>query len=128
VVDHGKVIASGTSDELKAQVGQERLELTVAPGSDLGAALRALQAHGEGDVHVDRERRHLTLPVTGGSRILMDVVRDLDAADVRLDDLALRRPTLDDVFLTLTGHAAEEPTPEEQTPARRPDRRQEDVA
>jgi ABC-2 type transport system ATP-binding protein len=108
VVDHGRVIARGTSDELKAQVGGERLEVSVARGSDLDAAMRALSAYASGDLHVDAEHRRVIVPVTNGARLLPDAVRDLDAAGLRLDDLALRRPTLDDVFLTLTGHAAED--------------------
>ena len=108
VVDHGQVIARGTSDELKAQVGGERLEVTVARGSDLDAAVRALSGYASGDLHVDAEHRRVVVPVANGPRLLADAVRDLDAAGLRLDDLALRRPTLDDVFLTLTGHAAEE--------------------
>jgi ABC-2 type transport system ATP-binding protein len=115
VIDHGRVIASGTSDELKAQVGRERLEVAVAPGSDLEAALRALRPYARGEMHVDVDRRHVTLPVTNGSGVLADVVRDLDAAGARLDDLALRRPTLDDVFLSLTGHAAEGTEGDDQT-------------
>ena len=113
VVDHGRVIAQGTADELKAQVGGERLELTVARGSALDAAVRALKPYGDGDLHVDEHRRHVVLPVVNGARLLANVVRDLDAAGVRVDDLGLRRPTLDDVFLTLTGHAAEETVPEQ---------------
>ena len=108
VVDHGQVIARGTSDELKAQVGGERLEISVARGSDLDAALRALSPYASGDLRVDHERRRVVVPVINGSRLLPSAVRDLDAAGLQLDDLALRRPTLDDVFLTLTGHAAEE--------------------
>jgi ABC-2 type transport system ATP-binding protein len=119
VVDHGKVIASGTSDELKAQVGRERLEITAAEGSDLARAAQALQPFARGDLHVDAPERHITLSVADGSRILADVVRDLDAAGIGLDDLALRRPTLDDVFLTLTGHAAEVAAEEETEPGRR---------
>jgi ABC-2 type transport system ATP-binding protein len=114
VVDHGQVIARGTSDELKAQVGGERLEISVARGSDLDAALRALSPYASGDLRVDHERRRVVVPVINGSRLLPSAVRDLDAAVLQLDDLALRRPTLDDVFLTLTGHAAEE------TPAAEP--------
>src|SRR5689334_4791150 len=114
VVDHGQVIARGTSDELKAQVGGERLEMSVARGSDLDAALRALSPYASGDLHVDHERRRVVVPVTNGSRLLPSAIRDLDAAGIQIDDLALRRPTLDDVFLTLTGHAAEE------TPAAEP--------
>ena len=108
VVDHGRIIASGTSDDLKAQVGGERLEVTVAEGSDLDTAVHALRPHARGDVQFDRATGHVTLPVSEGSRQLAQVVRDLDAANVRLDDLALRRPTLDDVFLALTGRAAED--------------------
>ena len=109
VVDHGRVIARGTADELKRQVGGERLEITVTRGGDLTAAVAALQRYADGSPHVDRERRHVVVPVSNGSRLLAGVVRDLDDAGIQLDDLAMRRPTLDDVFLALTGHAAEEP-------------------
>jgi ABC-2 type transport system ATP-binding protein len=107
VVDRGQVIARGTADELKAQVGGERLEVTVARGSDVAAAVRALYPYAEGEPRVEAERRRVVVPVSNGARLLTNAVRDLDAAGLRLDDLALRRPTLDDVFLTLTGHAAE---------------------
>jgi len=109
-VDHGRVIAAGTPDELKTQVGGERLEITVARGGDLAAAVRALTPFAQGDVHTDPDRRHVVVPVANGARLLADAVRDLDAAGVRLDDLSLRRPTLDDAFLILTGHAAEVPS------------------
>ncbi len=115
VIDHGLVIATGTSDELKAQVGGERLAVTVARGSDFDAARRAIVSYSEGDPHIDAERRTIIMPVTNGGRLLADVVRDLDAAGVRLDDLGLRRPTLDDVFLLLTGHAAEIDISDDQT-------------
>ncbi|MDQ2713424.1 MAG: ATP-binding cassette domain-containing protein [Chloroflexota bacterium] len=106
VVDHGNVIAKGTSDELKAQVGGERLELTVAHGDDLDAAMQAMRPYSAGEIQVHTDQRHLIVPVTQGAQLLATVVRDLDAAQIPLDDLALRRPTLDDVFLSLTGHAA----------------------
>ena len=109
VIDHGRVIAQGTADELKAQIGGERLELTLAPHSDLGAAVQALRPYRSGDIQIDRERRHLALPVTDGAQRLAAIVRDLDGAQITLSDLALRRPTLDDVFLSLTGHAVSEP-------------------
>ena len=108
VVDHGRVIARGTSDDLKAQVGGERLEVTVARGGNLDDAVHALSPFASGDVRVDAERRRVVAPVTNGSRLLADAVRDLDAAGLQLEDLALRRPTLDDVFLALTGHEAEQ--------------------
>ena len=109
VVDTGRVIASGTADDLKARVGGERLELTVTEGGDVDAAARVLApyAHGEGNVRVEVDRRHASATVEGGAKLLVAVVRDLDVAGVQLDDLGLRRPTLDDVFLALTGHAAE---------------------
>lgn len=108
VIDQGRVIAKGTADELKAQIGGERLELTLAPGSDLNVALAALRPYRSGEAQMDAAQRHLAVPVTQGAERLAAMVRDLDAAHVALDDLALRRPTLDDVFLTLTGHAASE--------------------
>lgn len=105
VVDQGRVIAKGTSDELKAQVGGERIELTVAQEGDLNAAMQAVRPYSSGELQVESEHRHLVVPVTQGAQLLAAIVRDLDAAQIPLDDLALRRPTLDDVFLTLTGRA-----------------------
>jgi ABC-2 type transport system ATP-binding protein len=103
VIDEGRVIAGGTAEELKSTVGGERLELSVVPGSELETAVRVLQPFGLGPVQVDREGYRLTVPVAGGAALLPSVVRALDAAGARLADLALRQPTLDDVFLTLTG-------------------------
>jgi len=111
VIDGGRVIAEGTADELKAQVGGAQLELTVTRSSDLDMALQTLQPYGT--AQVDAERRLLTIPVTTGSGLLPGVVRELDTVGVRLDDLRLRRPTLDDVFLTLTGHTTEQVAAEE---------------
>jgi len=110
VIDHGHVIASGTADELKAKVGGERLELIFEGHADLWAARSLLEPLAVGDAQVDEHARRLTVPVTGGAEVLMDGLRVLDADGVRVLDVALRRPTLDDVFLTLTGHAAEPPT------------------
>ena len=106
VVDLGRVIARGTADELKAQIGGERLELTVARGGDLNVAAQALRPYSAGEIQVNADARQLVVPVRQGTQLLADVVRDLDAAHIPLDTLALRRPTLDDVFLTLTGRAA----------------------
>jgi ABC-2 type transport system ATP-binding protein len=109
VVDAGRVIAEGTSGELKARVGGERLEVIVARGDGLEEAVGVLEryAHGDGGVRVDAERGYAGVTVAGGPGLLAAVVRDLDAAGVQADELGLHRPTLDDVFLTLTGHAAE---------------------
>ncbi|HEY9474358.1 MAG TPA: ATP-binding cassette domain-containing protein [Mycobacteriales bacterium] len=108
VIDVGRVIAQGTSDQLKAQVGGVRLEVTVAEPGHVDPAVAALRHHAAGELTVDREARHVVVPVSAdGAGCLPGVVRDLDAAGVTVADLALRRPTLDDVFLALTGHAAE---------------------
>jgi ABC-2 type transport system ATP-binding protein len=113
VVDAGRVIAEGTSGELKARVGGERLEVTLEQEDGLEDAARVLEryAHADGGVRVDTERRYLVATVAGGAGLLAAVVRDLDAARVKVDELGLHRPTLDDVFLTLTGHAAEPDAP-----------------
>jgi ABC-2 type transport system ATP-binding protein len=116
VVDHGLIIARGTSDELKAQVGGERLEVTVARGGNLQDAVQALSPYSVGEVQINAEHRHVIVPIANGAQQLINVVRDLDAAQVPLDDLALRRPTLDDVFLTLTGHATTEGQATEEAP------------
>lgn len=107
VVDHGRVIAEGTTGELKSQIGGDRLELTVAGTGDLDAAIHAVSSHSRGDMQIDPERRSISAPVINGPGLLTAIVRDLDVAGVPVDDLALRRPTLDEVFLALTGHAAE---------------------
>jgi ABC-2 type transport system ATP-binding protein len=106
VIDHGKVIAEGTADQLKAQVGGERLEITVADGAQLETARELLEPLGVGRAALDAHRRSLLMPVSGGPAVLTDALRTLDSAQIVLDDVGLRRPTLDDVFLSLTGHAA----------------------
>jgi len=109
VVDHGKAIAEGTADELKAQVGGERIEIVLSSSDDLGSAHSVLSGVVGGGVEVDDRARRLTAPVTHGASALMETLRRLDAEHIDLSDVALRRPTLDDVFLTLTGHMSEEP-------------------
>jgi ABC-2 type transport system ATP-binding protein len=107
VVDAGKVIAEGTSDELKAMVGGEQIEVTLMPGADLAAAAAAVQGHATGAVTVDTRQRKLTAPVAATGGMATALVRTLDRAGVRVDSLTVHRPSLNDVFLTLTGHAAE---------------------
>jgi ABC-2 type transport system ATP-binding protein len=115
VVDRGQVIAEGTSAELKAKVGGERVHLAVAPESDLAVARDVLGRYADGLPQVDPAERMVEAPVVHGARRMPDIVRDLDAAGVLLDDLGIRRPSLDDVFLILTGHAAEDQLPGNQT-------------
>lgn len=105
VVDLGRVIARGTADELKAQVGGERIELTISPEGNLSVAEEMLRPYSVGEILVNRDDRQLVVPVARGAQLLAAAVRDLDAAQIPVDTLSLRRPTLDDVFLSLTGHA-----------------------
>jgi ABC-2 type transport system ATP-binding protein len=107
VIDHGKGIAQGTASELKDLVGGERIEIVLGVGAELAAARALLQQLAAGEVVVDEHARRFVVPVTGGSQVLVEALRRLDAIGAAVMDIALRRPTLDDVFLTLTGHAAE---------------------
>lgn len=106
VVDHGRVIAEGTAAQLKSKVGGERIQLTVADPADLGAAAAVLARRADGPTQTDAAELAVTAPVAGGARRLPAIVRDLDEAGIVLDDLGVRYPSLDDVFLTLTGHAS----------------------
>ncbi len=108
VIDHGRVIARGTALQLKQQVGGERLEITISDSPWLDAARRVLEALGEGPAYVDPETRHVSVAVTSHEGVLTRAIRELDAADVHVDDIGFRRPTLDEVFLSLTGRPAEE--------------------
>jgi ABC-2 type transport system ATP-binding protein len=99
VIDHGKVIAEGTSDELKTRVGGERLEVHLGDPAHEQAAVAALGGEA---------RAEFPLVIVPGEMHVADAVRRLDEAGVAIEDIARRRPTLDDVFLALTGHAAEE--------------------
>ncbi|WP_230536271.1 ATP-binding cassette domain-containing protein [Streptomyces sp. OUCMDZ-3434] len=107
VVDHGRVIARGTSDELKARTGGERVELVVHERERIADAVEVLTRVGEGAPTVSEHTRKLTVPVSGGAKLLAEVIRELDVRKIEIDDIGLRRPTLDDVFISLTGHAAQ---------------------
>jgi ABC-2 type transport system ATP-binding protein len=108
VIDHGTAIAQGTPDELKRQVGGERVEVTVGAVAELDAARATLAPFAAGDPVTDEESRTIRVPVDGGQGILRDVLRSLDAAGIAVVDVGMHRSTLDDVFMTLTGHHAEE--------------------
>jgi ABC-2 type transport system ATP-binding protein len=116
VVDVGRVIAEGTSDELKDRIGGEVLEIHVEDASETKRAADALQGLGTGEPNVDVDEGWVRLPVgTEGAAALRDATRRLDEMQLALAGFAVHRPTLDDVFMSLTGHAAEdgsEPEPE----------------
>jgi ABC-2 type transport system ATP-binding protein len=107
VIDHGLAIAHGTADQLKAMVGGERIEVTVGQG-EVDSASRVLRQFAVGEIQADQRNRHLVVPVSGGAPVLTQALRSLDAERIQVRDATLRRPTLDDVFLTLTGHGAED--------------------
>lgn len=107
VVDTGKIIARGTADSLKSQIGGERIEVVVHDRTMLPQAITIISRDCEGESTVDEHTRRVTAPARAGAQSLVKVLRDLDEASIAIDDIGLRRPTLDDVFLTLTGHVAE---------------------
>jgi ABC-2 type transport system ATP-binding protein len=107
VIDQGLAIAHGTSDQLKAQVGGERIEVVVVDATSLDEAAAVLKAVAVGEVEADPGARRLLAPVSTGADALADALAELRARGIGIHDIGLRRPTLDDVFLTLTGHAAE---------------------
>ncbi|MFG2735103.1 ATP-binding cassette domain-containing protein [Streptomyces harbinensis] len=107
VVDHGQVIARGTSDELKTRSGGDVIELVVHDRERIPEAQDILRRLGEGEPGLVAHTRRLTVPATGGAKLLAEVIRELDGRAIEIDDIGLRRPTLDDVFISLTGHSAE---------------------
>lgn len=107
VIDHGRIIASGSPDELKRQIGVSVLEIHLADPLNVSRVIDIIKQFGSETPHADTDTGIVTMPVSGGATILVDVVRQLDAATIELRDVMLRRPSLDDVFLKLTGHAAE---------------------
>jgi len=107
VIDHGKVIARGTSDALKSQVGGERLEVTVEV-AQIAETTKIIERVSGNTAHLDSAIRTISAPVSTGAKALMDVLRALDEAQIHPSDIGLKRPSLDDVFMALTGHVAEE--------------------
>jgi ABC-2 type transport system ATP-binding protein len=108
VVDHGRIIARGTADQLKAEVGGERIEVVVRHKEDISRAGAVLVRDTQHEFSVDEHTRRLTVPSEGGAGRLVVIARDLLDEQIEIDDIGLRRPTLDDVFLSLTGRPAEE--------------------
>ncbi len=108
VIDHGNAIARGTSTQLKNEFGGDRIEVTLLHENQIGQARQALASFARGEIQHDEGSLRLTVPITGGARTLTDALRALDQEQIALDDVQLRRPTLDDVFLSITGHRAEE--------------------
>ena len=107
VIDHGRAIAQGTSDELKDLVGGERIEVKVTVREALPGVRDVLGRVAVGELQGDERSRVVVAPVSGGVSVLAGVLADLDAEGIEVTDVVLRRPTLDDVFLALTGQAAE---------------------
>ncbi|HSJ92376.1 MAG TPA: ATP-binding cassette domain-containing protein [Ilumatobacter sp.] len=112
VVDHGRVIANGTSDELKDRIGGDRLTVSIARAENRDLALATLRPLCTGDVDVSHDGRTFSAPIHSGDRVVPGVIRALDDAGIDVLDVEVRRPTLDDVFLTLTGHVTAEPDEE----------------
>ena len=117
VMEAGKVIAEGTPDELKREVGGDQLEVVIEKSKEsadeaaqLERTREAVARHGSGPPHVDREQRRVSAAVDDRVAAMAGVLRDLQEHRVAIADIALRKPTLDDVFLRLTGHGAEAAT------------------
>jgi len=117
IVDHGRVIAAGTPDELKGLAGRDVIEVRPRIASQLTVIAEVLDEVGAEPARTDHDTHRVSAPVDGGAEQLATVVRLLDERGISVDDIGLRRPTLDEVFLTLTGHPADDPDPSNATAA-----------
>jgi ABC-2 type transport system ATP-binding protein len=111
VIDHGRIIAQGTANELKKQVGGDVLEIHVDNHDKISEASSCIAQFGTEAPRGNADTGIITMPVSGGASVLTEVIRELDLADIKILDIILRRPSLDDVFMSLTGHTAENPQP-----------------
>ena len=116
VIDHGQVIAQGTAETLKDQIGGDRIEISIVDPARVADAVAAIRSVSNGEPLV--EELKISAPVSGGSTVLVNAIRALDVQGVEVGDIVLRRPTLDDVFLSVTGHVAEEVTALTEEPKR----------
>ena len=119
VIDGGRVIAEGTSTELKDRLGEDVVDLRVADPSRTGEALDLLRDLAATAPRADESAGRISLPVHHGAGMLAEVVRRIDGAGLEVAELSLHRPSLDDVFLTLTGRSAETAAVVEPAPSRR---------
>jgi ABC-2 type transport system ATP-binding protein len=103
VIDHGRVLATGSPDDLKARFGNEVLDLTVGATDELAPAAEAVRALAGHEAQVDTAERRVRVALDGGAQRMVEAVRLLDARGVQVVDIALRRPSLDDVFVSITG-------------------------
>jgi ABC-2 type transport system ATP-binding protein len=114
IIDHGKTVASGTPAELKTRAGQNVLEVHVRDREDIAEAAKALAQCGDGDPKIDESTRRVSVPFSGGPEKLRSALKPLETLGIDLDDVALRQPKLDEVFLALTGQVLEEESANEE--------------
>jgi ABC-2 type transport system ATP-binding protein len=108
IIDHGKTVASGTPAELKQRAGRNVLEVHVRDREDIAEAAKALAQCGDGDPQIDESRRRVSVSFEGGTERLRVALKPLETLGITLDDVALRAPKLDEVFLALTGQILKE--------------------
>jgi ABC-2 type transport system ATP-binding protein len=132
VIDRGRMIAHGRPDELKTHIGGERIEVVLADARYIEGAQAVLAELSAGELRVEPDTCTVTASVTDGVEVLRRVLQVLKDRSIPVEDVGLRRPTLDDVFLSLTGHAAEEAAPpdarrEGKEPAHEEERREKEA-
>jgi ABC-2 type transport system ATP-binding protein len=115
VIDAGHVIAEGTPDELKSQLGGDRVEVVMRRAEDLAAARAILERAAGASADTDADLRRISAPVVDRLAVMSQILAEFGSADIEAEDLAVRRPTLDEVFMSLTGHPAEQPAPSDTT-------------